>query len=290
LGAVLYLVVVIFFCFFFFFSFVSLVFVCSWFVFAQMLLFCSFLVLAVAGSSPSVFTVSDNTTCNTFAFNASFLPDVVHRVPQYRICWRLTNGNTTIDMIVQARCSGYVAWGIGNQLGGGMAGDSDLYMGFFNSSGQMEAVDMFSQDTNTPPRDPIQNVLPGYTGYRTAGTTALRFQRLLNTGDAAKDRVVTAGVLEILVAYGLDDNTNVRHSGACQRVFFSFLFLMFCSKKKKDAALGYVDFFTGLGAAPGGATTSTQRVDPSQYQFRATLMVPFCKLWWSLINGNVSIR
>ena len=233
----------------------------------HMLLFFAFFVsVAVGGSSASVFTSTDNTTCSQFAFSASFLPDAAFRNPQYRICWTIT-ANTTIEMIVQARTNGWVAWGIGNQNGGGMSGNADIYMGFYNSSNQMEALDMWSNENLSPPRDAVQNVLPGYTGYRAQGTTALRFRRLINTGDAANDRIITPGILEIIVAMGSDDNTNAKH---------------------RDAAIGYVDMFTGAGSPPGSATSSTQRIDPLQYQFSASLLGD-CKLWWKLINGNVSI-
>lgn len=44
---------------------------------------------------------------------------------QYRICWN--NDNTTLDMLVQARTPlGWIAWGIGDQKGGGMLGGADI--------------------------------------------------------------------------------------------------------------------------------------------------------------------
>ncbi len=95
----------------------------------------------------------------------------------------------------------------------------------------------------------------------------MRFKRRLNTGDS-RDRPVVPGVLEILVGYGENDNPQDKH---------------------KDAALGYIDMFTGLGPPIGAQTVSTARVNPANYQFVASILPPFCKLWWKLINSNASI-
>ncbi len=85
-----------------------------------------------------------------------------------------------------------------------MLGGADIIQGYF-SNGVITAIDLWSTSTGrAPPLDPVQSVLPGHTGYRTGGTTALRFQRLLNTNDS-KDRPITPGVL-VKTCFGVFPN------------------------------------------------------------------------------------
>ncbi len=51
----------------------------------------------------------------------------------------------------------------------------------------------------------------------------------------------------------------------------------------------YVDLFTGQGPPIGANTVSQVRVDPTQYQFVASILPPYCKLFWKLTNVNTSI-
>lgn len=95
-----------------------------------------------------------------------------------------------------------------------MLGGADIYSCFFQS-GSVRVNDVWSTSTGSaPPIDPIQNVLPGFSGYRSGGTTAVRFQRLLNTMDGARDRAITPGVMELLAGYGPDDNWQDKHTDA----------------------------------------------------------------------------
>lgn len=82
----------------------------------------AFLFGLVFSANTVTFSASDDALCSQFPFKVTTLSD------KYRICWRMINGNTTMDMLVQVICNGYVAWGIGDQKGGGMVGVREIRM------------------------------------------------------------------------------------------------------------------------------------------------------------------
>lgn len=73
-------------------------------------------------------------------------------------------------------------------------------------------------------------------------------------------------MLEILVAYGREDNINDVHI---------------------DKGLAYVNMFTGEGPPVGAQTTSTRVVDPSSFSFKGPLgTAPYnCTFYWSIVGG-----
>lgn len=125
------------------------------------------------------------------------------------IDWLVDNG--TVQFGLRAHTTGWVAIGLEPTQ---MMKDADMYFGWY-SEGAAHAEDAYATGTFGPhPRDTDQGGTFDMTEYdvgEEGGWTTFEFQRDLDTGDGRDHRVPASDELDIIWAYGADDDWTVHH-------------------------------------------------------------------------------
>ncbi len=125
--------------------------------------------------------------------------------------WRIAED--TIFLAMEVKTDGWVA--IGFEPSDRMK-DADMIIGWVTGSGEINVIDAYSTGVNGP--HPPDTEIGGtrdilcYGGKEIGGTTIIELKRLLSTGDDRDKNIPSKGELDIIWAFGQNDNFDSAHT------------------------------------------------------------------------------
>jgi hypothetical protein len=125
--------------------------------------------------------------------------------------WRIAED--TIFLAMEVKTEGWVA--IGFEPSDRMK-DADMIIGWVTGSGEVNVIDAYSTGVNGP--HPPDTDIGGtrdilcYGGKEIGGTTIIELKRLLSTGDDRDKNIPATGELDIIWAFGQNDNFDSEHT------------------------------------------------------------------------------
>ncbi len=182
------------------------------------------------------------------------------------LCWTVDAATSTIAMGLEVQGSGWVAFGVTNQNGGGMT-NADITFCSLTAG----CTDRWSSQRATPAIDSVQNIAAASVSRPSPGVTRASWTRSLSTGDTAQDRDISlAQQMEIMVAYQASSDSD--------------------AFKHTAKTIAYVNFGSGAVPSPGGSTVSTVQINPLDYDNSITVLLGQCGIYWKIIQSNAIIN